>query len=252
MNSLNDVVAAKKILLVTLDPRRAQLEGIQEYKCDLTEEQREILLEFLIFHIMVPTDELKEAANYLEYDTTLPDWKKKVCFSGMVKERNVRNSACLIGVRSHKQEDGEWRVKNASSPINQQQGWVDYLKQIEEHNVVQQAASSRKPETSPNSKQLNSHSKPNDNSWVRQAAALIFKSRNMASYFVLALRKQPNSRLGLLACSVILAFATSIYLLNLWRGRRMLTNGTSPIRRSNWGRSFAGVAALLADAFTFR
>lgn len=79
MNSLNDAISAKKIILVALDPKRAQQEGIQEYKYDLTEEQREVLFEFLIFHVMVPIGQLKEATNCLEYDTTLPDWKKKVC-----------------------------------------------------------------------------------------------------------------------------------------------------------------------------
>lgn len=130
---------------------------------------------------------------------------------------------------------------------------MDYIRQIEEHNQAQQTQPSKKPDSS-NNRQLDSH-KSSDNSWVKQAAALFFKSRNMASYLVLALRKQYNSRAGLLACTLMLICATSIYLLNWRSNSKLLTDGVRTQSRKRgwgWGRRLAGVGALMADAFTYR
>jgi len=224
VNALNDFMSAKKLLLLVLT--QSHLENSHEYRYDLTEEQREVLVELLIFHVLVPLEEIKEASAFLESDYSLPEWKKE--------------------------------------------GWINYLNTTVDHNLRGKSerddAHGKSNIDNPDGcKQIDSSNNTNSGTLSWQIMNLVSKSKNMANYFFLALRKNYHSRLGALACSAVLVFAT-FYLVMLWKNKMVLSslkNGNSSQNRRMLTTQkrkvktvkksiFAGVGELLSEAFTFR
>jgi hypothetical protein len=82
VNSLSNFTEAKRILTTVLDKNKINQQGlITVPPCQkavvYTLEQREILMEFLLFHVLVPHNETQEALHILSEDKTLSLQKKE-------------------------------------------------------------------------------------------------------------------------------------------------------------------------------
>jgi len=155
INALEDFLSAKNILMLVLEENQ------------LEDEQREELMELLVFHVLIPLSEADEAVAFLQFDRSLPQWKKE----GWIN--HIKATIQITKDSKEVQKEGAILVPTAKHTID---------KQTLNHFV----------------------------------SSLLSRTRNLANYLLLMLRKNYQSQIGLFAISSAFILAC-FYLFYSWK-----------------------------------
>lgn len=225
VNSLTNFAEAKRILTTALDLTKINQQGlVTAQPCRKvvthTPEQREILFEFLVFHVMAPLNETQDAIDLLSHDKTLSPQKKE----GWTTCLHELHKTHLLKIQQQQEQQKQQRH---SPPLNSNPSSTTSPSSLPTTNS-----------TNPNSHNNNSNNKslPNKDSLSLQPTsimhtwqAMVASSRRKTIQIWQYLRTILRSRFG----SVALGIAVTCILVHFLSSLRRSSHSSRQIEGNN-------------------